>query len=131
MSDSIDASQDAVAAIESVVAAYNDAVRSNDAELFRRAFHPTATVAHFQERKGVIDVRSLAEFIDQISALHARFGSAVEVSEDVHVDVSGQIASARVPFRFRMGDKEFAGVNIFTLAVDDGNWRIMSKVYSL
>ena len=131
MSDSVDASQDAVAAIESVVAAYNDAVRSNDAELFRRAFHPTATVAHFQERKGVIDVRSLAEFIDQISALHARFGSAVEVSEDVHVDVSGQIASARVPFRFLMGDKEFAGVNIFTLAVDDGNWRIMSKVYSL
>ena len=131
MSDSIGAGQDAVAAIESVVAAYNDAVRGNDAELFRRAFHPTATVAHFQERKGVIDVRSLAEFIDQISALHARFGSAVEVSEDVHVDVSGQIASARVPFRFRMGDQEFAGVNIFTLAVDDGNWRIMSKVYSL
>ena len=131
MSDSIDANQDAVAAIESVVGTYNDAVRGNDPELFRRVFHPTATVAHFQERKGVIDVKSLTGFIDQISALHARFGSAVEVSEDVHVDVSGQVASARVPFRFRMGNREFTGVNIFTLAVDEGRWRIMSKVYSL
>ena len=131
MSKTMDANQDTEASIRSVVACYNDAVRSNDAEMFRRAFHPTATVAHFQERKGVIDVKSLGEFIEQIGALHARFGSAVEVSEDVHVDVSGQIASARVPFRFQMGDKEFRGVNIFTFAVDDGNWRIMSKVYSL
>ena len=131
MSDTVDASQDTEAAIKSVVACYNEAVRSNDAEMFRRAFHPTATVAHFQERKGVIDVKSLAEFIEQISALHVRFGNAVEISEDVHIDVSGHIASARVPFRFQMGDKEFGGVNIFTFAVDDGNWRIMGKVYSL
>ena len=131
MSEANDASQDAVAAIKSVVADYNEAVRSNDSDMFRRAFHPTATVAHFQERKGAVDVKSLSEFIEQINALHARFGSAVEVSEDAHVDVSGRIASARVPFRFQMGDREFAGVNIFALAVDDGSWRIMSKVYSL
>ena len=131
MSDAIDANKDTEAEIGSVVAAYNDAVRGNDAELFRHAFHPTATIAHFQERKGVVDVKSLSEFIEQIDSLHARFGSAVEVSEEIHVDVSGHIASARVPFRFRMGDRELSGVNIFTLAVDDGRWRIMSKVYSL
>ena len=47
MSETIDANQDTEASIKSVVACYNDAVRSNDAEMFQRAFHPTATVAHF------------------------------------------------------------------------------------
>ena len=46
MSEASDANQDAEAAIESVVADYNEAVRRNDSDMFRRAFHSTATVAH-------------------------------------------------------------------------------------
>ena len=100
MSETIDANQDTEASIKSVVACYNDAVRSNDAEMFRRAFHPTATVAHFQERKGVIDVKSLAEFIEQISALHAKFGSAVDsrmVCCSVHRRSAGGASAAASP----------------------------------
>ena len=122
---------DAEDSIKSVVRAYNDAVRDNDPDGFRRTFHPVAPIMQYQERNGEIDVKSLDEFIAQIDGLHAKFGNAVEVSDEIHVDVSGHIASARVPFRFQMGDKEFAGVNIFTLAVDGADWRIMSKVYSL
>ena len=107
--------------IRAVVAAYNGAVRANDADGFRKAFHPTSSVVHYQERKGAIDVKTLDEFIEQIAGLHENFGNAVEVSDAVHVDISGNIASVRVPFRFQMGDKEFSGVNIFALAVDDGN----------
>ena len=131
MNETTNANTESEAGIKAVVAAYDDAVRGNDADGFRRVFHPTATIAHFQVRKQAISVISLDEFIEQIDGLHAKFGSAVEVSEDVHVDASDSIASARVPFRFQMGDKEFSGVNIFVLAVDDGSWRIMSKVYSL
>lgn len=131
MSDMNEPTADAEGKIKAVIAAYNDAVRSNDAEGFRRTFHPTAPIVQYQERDGKLDVKTLDEFIKQIDGLHAKFGSAVEVSEEVHVDISDCIASARVPFRFQMGDKEFAGVNIFGLAIDDGAWRIVSKVYSL
>lgn len=117
--------------IKAVIKSYNEAVRGNDAEGFRRAFHPTAPIAQFQQRSGEIDVKTLDGFIEQIDGLHAKFGGAVEVSEDIQVDVSDGIASAHVPFRFQMGDKAFSGVNIFVLAVDGGRWRIMSKVYSL
>lgn len=131
MSDSNPAMQDAAEKITAVIHAYNDAVRTNDPEGFRKTFHPTACVTHYQTRKGEINVITLDEFIAQIASLYEKFGSAVEVSEDVQVDVAEGIASARVPFRFHMGDNEFTGVNIFGLAIDGGEWRIMSKVYSL
>jgi len=43
MSEANDTSQDAVAAIKSVAADYNEAVRSNDSDMFRRAFHVAAS----------------------------------------------------------------------------------------
>lgn len=131
MNDAKENTADAQEKVKAVILAYNDAVRGNDPEGFRRTFHPSSPIVQYQQRNGEIDIKSLDEFIAQIDGLHAKFGSAVEVSDAIDVDVSDCIASARVPFRFQMGDKEFAGVNIFTLAVDGDVWRIMSKVYSL
>ncbi len=117
--------------IKAVVASYNEGVRTADVDIFRKAFHPTATVAQYQERKGTVDVLTLDGFIDQIKGLHEKFGSAVEVSKAVDVNISDNIATARVPFSFQLGDKDLNGVNMFSLAMDNGEWRIMGKVYSL
>jgi hypothetical protein len=76
-------------------------------------------------------VSTLEEFVSSIGSLHDKFDNAEEQALEIDVLLADHIATARVPFRFIMGDRSMEGQDLFNLAKIDGEWRIIHKSYYL
>ena len=117
--------------VRSVINTYLDAVRTWNADLFRSTFHPQANIMHYYVKGDAMRVSTLEEFVSSIGSLHDKFDNAEEQALEIDVLLADHIATARVPFRFIMGDRSMEGQDLFNLAKIDGEWRIIHKSYYL
>ena len=117
--------------VRGVINTYLDAVRTWNADLFRSTFHPQANIMHYYVKGDAMRVSTLEEFVSSIGSLHDKFDNAEEQALEIDVLLADHIATARVPFRFIMGDRSMEGQDLFNLAKIDGEWRIIHKSYYL
>ena len=117
--------------VRGVINTYLDAVRTCNADLFRSTFHPQANIMHYYVKGDAMRVSTLEEFVSSIGSLHDKFDNAEEQALEIDVLLADHIATARVPFRFIMGDRSMEGQDLFNLAKIDGEWRIIHKSYYL
>ena len=117
--------------VRGVINTYLDAVRTWNADLFRSTFHPQANIMHYYVKGDAMRVSTLEEFVSSIGSLHDKFDNAEEQALEIDVLFADHIATARVPFRFIMGDRSMEGQDLFNLAKIDGEWRIIHKSYYL
>ena len=117
--------------VRGVINTYLDAVRTWNADLFRSTFHPQAHIMHYYVKGDAMRVSTLEEFVSSIGSLHDKFDNAEEQALEIDVLLADHIATARVPFRFIMGDRSMEGQDLFNLAKIDGEWRIIHKSYYL
>ena len=117
--------------VRGVINTYLDAVRTWNADLFRSTFHPQANIMHYYVKGDAMRVSTLEEFVSSIGSLHDKFDNAEEQALEIDVLLADHIATARVPFRFIMGDRSMEGQDLFNLAKIDGEWRIIHTSYYL
>ena len=117
--------------VRGVINTYLDAVRTWNADLFRSTFHPQANIMHYYVKGDAMRVSTLEEFVSSIGSLHDKFDNAEEQALEIDVLLADHIATARVPFRFIMGDRSMEGQDLFNLAKIDGDWRRIHKSYYL
>ena len=117
--------------VRGVINTYLDAVRTWNADLFRSTFHLQANIMHYYVKGDAMRVSTLEEFVSSIGSLHDKFDNAEEQALEIDVLLADHIATARVPFRFIMGDRSMEGQDLFNLAKIDGEWRIIHKSYYL
>ena len=117
--------------VRGVINTYLDAVRTWNADLFRSTFHPQANIMHYYVKGDAMRVSTLEEFVSSIGSLHDKFDNAEEQALEIDVLLADHIATARVPFRFIMGDRSMEGQDLFNLAKIDGEGRIIHKSYYL
>jgi hypothetical protein len=75
--DTTDAARDQDA-IQRVLEIYLEAVRTPQSDLWRRAFHPRATVVNDSRGTDDIQVRTIDEFIDRVERLRGIVGTVEE-----------------------------------------------------
>jgi hypothetical protein len=117
--------------VRGVINTYLDAVRTWNADLFRSTFHPQANIMHYYVKGDAMRVSTLEEFVSSIGSLHDKFDNAEEQALEIDVLLADHIATARVPFRFIMGDRAMEGQDLFNLAKINGEWKIIHKSYYL
>ena len=113
------------AAIASVVQAYIDGLRSNDADQLRRAFHPDARM--FGSIAGQRVDQPIEEFFALASAHPADIDGTFE-ARIVSIEQVGDAAAAAVEETGFWGTMSFT--DFFTLSRFDDEWRIVSKTFA-
>lgn len=115
------------AAIDDLLGRYFDALYFSDADAIEQIFHPRAIYATADEEPPLY--RSMAEYVPVIAARQSP-ASRGEVRHDVidWVEMAGEnTALARV--RCAIGGRSF--VDFLSLVRENGNWRIIAKVFQI
>lgn len=130
MSDSGEISPD-VEAIRSVIATYQRAGSEGDSELYRDAFHPGAMVSHPTEDGDRLIITSLDAFIAEVADMLEQGSEVSETARKLHIDVAGDVASARIDFTLRLGLELFEGTDFVSFARLNGRWMMVHKLYEM
>jgi hypothetical protein len=112
-------------AIASVVQAYIDGLRSNDADQLRRAFHPDA------RSFGSIAGQRVDQTIEEFFALASSHPANVDGTHEariVSIDQVGDAAAAAIEETGFWGTMSFT--DFFTLSCFDGEWMILNKTFA-
>jgi hypothetical protein len=113
------------AAIERVVQAYIDSLRSNDADQLRGAFHPDARM--YGSIGGQRFDQPIEEFFELASGQPANADGTYE-ARIVSIEQAGDAAAATVEEKRFWGTMSFT--DFFTLSSFDGEWKIVSKTFA-
>jgi len=118
-------------AIRSVIATYQEAGRLGSRELYRRAFHPDAMVCYPSAVHGILVAQPIEAFAAEVAEMVEGGTIVEEMARDLRVDVAGDVASARVDFRLRLGPDWYEGTNFLSLARIGKRWLITHKLYAM
>lgn len=100
---------------------YVKAAIEGDSKIARPAFAEGATITHVENDSIVcLPIQALFDYYDQTGKQNASY----EISE---CSVAGDIAMVRIESVF--GEAQFT--DMFTLARESGEWKIVSKIYSV
>ena len=123
------ASDDEVVA--QVLARYQLAVATGDRRQFASVFHPDATVSYPDPHTSVLVTATGTAFADEVATMVEAGTPVKEETVELHIDVSGTVAVARVDFFLRLGDESFVGTDFFSLAKLGDAWFIVQKLYDM
>lgn len=100
---------------------YVQAAVEGDSKVARPAFIEGATISHVENDSIIcLPIQALFDYYDQNGKHHA----AYEIAE---CSVANDVAMVRIESEF--GDTKFS--DIFTLAKEDADWKIVSKIYTV
>ena len=100
---------------------YVKAAIEGDSKIARPAFAEGATITHVENDSIVcLPIQALFDYYDQTGKQNASY----EISE---CSVAGDIAMVRIESVF--GEAQFT--DMFTLARESGEWKIVSKIFSV
>ena len=118
-------------AIRAIIATYQEAGRLGSRELYRRAFHPSAVVCSPSNDGGSLVEKPIEAFADEVAEMVAAGVRVEETTRDLRIDVSGDVAHARIVFVLRIGDESFEGTDHMNLVRLNGAWLIAHKLYDM
>jgi hypothetical protein len=118
-------------AIVDLLASYQAAVRTGNREGFSDVFHADATVSYPDADSGDLVTATAGAFADEVVALVAAGETVEETTRACHVDVAGDVGTARVDFRLQIADQHYQGTDFFSLAVVGTRWLITQKLYTM
>ena len=118
-----------VAAVRRVVDDYVGLYRKDTLEQWRALFLPTFT-ATSPARDGGVTVRTLDQFYDAQARGFAQATDMSETLEDVIVERTGRLATARAAFVFHQNGTSRRGRLVLTLVETGSTWRIASLLFS-
>lgn len=114
-------SQEDLAGISKALDLYVNAAVAGDSQVARPAFIANATISHVENDSIVcLPIQELFDYYDQTGKQPASY-------EIADCNVAGDIAMVRIESKF--GDTEFS--DIFTLAKENGEWKIVSKIFTV
>jgi hypothetical protein len=111
-------------AVRAVVAVYEDAVHTANAESFRRAFHPEALLVRPMVPGGPLVTLPLQSYSTNAERLYDGEVPVHETTRQVTVDVAGNVAVARLDFEVRVGDEHYEGTDFLSMAKLGGRWQV-------
>jgi hypothetical protein len=109
---------DEEAAVRACLALY----LSFDAAQMEKAFHPSGTVKHIDNKTGEYKDETVAAFLNRVRAITTK---PERKSEIVSLNIEGTAAQAKI----RIEQKELTFTDYMNLLKIDGNWRIVSKIF--
>ncbi len=115
--------------IRATLGTYLDWVRTGNPELWKRAFHPQATVVNASRGDQRVAAWSITEFVHRVERLRSEVGVVEEAVRNLRIDVARHVASARLDFDLRLGEERFTGTDFFSLARVGDRWLITHKHY--
>ncbi len=118
-----------VAAVRRVVDDYVGLYRKDTLEQWRALFLPTFT-ATSPARDGGVTVRTLDQFYEAQARGFAQATAMSETLEDVIVERTGRLATARAAFVFHQNGTSRRGRLVLTLIETGSTWRIASLLFS-
>ncbi|MBO9632594.1 MAG: nuclear transport factor 2 family protein [Chitinophagaceae bacterium] len=95
---------------------------SFDADQMEKAFHPSGTVKHIDNKTGEYKDETVAAFLIRVRAIATK---PERRSEIVSLNIEGTAAQAKI----RIEQKELIFTDFMNLLKIDGTWRIVSKVF--
>lgn len=112
-------------AIDTVVARYFDGVQRGDLAVLREVFHPSAIL--FGDVRGQVSFRTVDSYLEVVAGRKspAALGQPLR-AELLSVERQGAVASARA--RFPLLGYDY--LDILSLALIEGRWRIVAKLYT-
>ena len=111
-----------VAAILKAVELYAEAGRKASREIGQQAFTEQATMSWVENGKiTTVSITALYDALEQT-------GEEEVTYEVVDVNIAGNVAFVRIDSWF---SKQASFNDMFTLAEQDGQWKIVSKIYSV
>lgn len=115
----INATDEEVEEVSKALDMYVDAAIAGDSKVAEPAFAETATISHVEEGKLIsLPIKSLFDYYDETGKQNASY-------EITALEVTGDVAIVRIDSKF--GETGFD--DMFTLAKDGDNWKIISKIY--
>lgn len=95
---------------------------SFDASQMEKAFHPSGTVKHIDNKTGEYKDETVAAFLTRVRAITTK---PERRSEIVSLNIDGTAAQAKI----RIEQKELIFTDYMNLLKIDGTWRIVSKIF--
>ncbi len=114
-------SQEDLAGISKALDLYVNAAVEGDSKVARPAFIADATMTHVENDTIVcVPIQELFDYYDQT-------GKQTATYEIADCNIAGDVAMVRIESKF--GDAEFS--DMFTLAKENGQWKIVSKIFTV
>lgn len=95
---------------------------SLDADQMEKAFHPSGTVKHIDNKTGEYKDETVAAFLTRVRAITNKPERKFEI---VSLNIDGTAAQTRI----RIEQKDLIFTDFLNLLKIDGTWRIVSKVF--
>ncbi|WP_394750197.1 nuclear transport factor 2 family protein [Spongiimicrobium salis] len=106
--------------IEKTLTYYMEGGKHNDFEILKKAFHPTATMKFVADT--YTEVKALEFFKERMVK-----GTLIKRVNRIHdISISGNAANARIELEY----PTFTYIDYMNLLKIDGEWKIVSKIFS-
>ena len=116
--------------IVEVVDAYLEGMRTGDLQHWEKAFYPDCVVINANEEdaeKSVTPIMDYAKYIKEQHEAGIKCEESLRVSP--RISYVGNIANARLLWKFILGDQTINGETFFNLVKRNNIWKVSQKIF--
>ena len=115
--------------IQEAIDAYLNAIKTGEAQYFKRAFYDHSAVINGNENDPDKSIMPIDAFSERIKTRINDGLKSQKTPQKIDITYIGTIANVRIDFMLEIGDKIHYGSDFINLVKRDEIWKISQKLY--